>query len=96
MVSCAPRGGPGELTNDLGGRESQVCVRAPDGQILREMKLASASIEQFLRRQPPSRVVLETCAEAFRVADVVLDCKHEVSRASKLANAAACVGCAKN
>jgi transposase len=40
---------------DLGGRESQVCVRAAEGQIL-----------------------LETCAEAFRVADFALSCEHEV------------------
>jgi transposase len=63
---------------DLGGKESQACVRAADGRILHEGKLPTASIEAFLRRQPPSRVVLETCAEAFRVADAAIGCKHEV------------------
>lgn len=63
---------------DLGGRESQVCVRAEDGRILHESKIATVALGSFLKRQPPSRVVLETCAEAFGVADQVLSYKHEV------------------
>jgi transposase len=63
---------------DLGGRESQVCVRAAEGQILLERKLPTRDLESFLRHQPHSRVVLETCAEAFRVADFALSCEHEV------------------
>jgi transposase len=63
---------------DLGGRESQVCVRAQDGQILLERKVATATLKGFLDGQPPSRVVLETCAEAFVVADMAVDCQHEV------------------
>lgn len=63
---------------DLGGRESQVCVRSDSGQILLEQKVATRSLEIFLSRQPHSRVVLETCAEAFRVADSARKCRHEV------------------
>ena len=63
---------------DLGGRESQVCVRAADGQILLEQKVVTRTLGVFLGRQPHSRVVLETCAEAFRVADQALGCGHEV------------------
>ena len=63
---------------DLGGRESQVCVRATEGQILLERKLPTASLKKFLQQQPHSRIVLETCAEAFRVADFALSYKHEV------------------
>jgi len=63
---------------DLGGRESQICVRAEDGRILHEGKIATLCIESYLKRQPPSRVVLETCAEAFGIADKVLSFKHEV------------------
>lgn len=63
---------------DLGGRESQICVRSEDGSILKEKRWATARLEDFLRGQPPSRVILETCAEAFSVADVVLRCGHEV------------------
>jgi transposase len=45
---------------------------------LHEGKLPTASIGAFLRKQPPSRVVLETCAEAFRVADAAISCNHQV------------------
>jgi transposase len=63
---------------DLGGKESQLCVRASDGQILLEQKVATRTLETFLKRQPHSRVVLETCAEAFHVADLALSHAHEV------------------
>ena len=46
---------------DLGGRESQVCIRAADGQILLEQKVATRTLGGFFKAQPPSRVVLETC-----------------------------------
>ena len=63
---------------DLGGTESQVCVRASDGQILTERKLRNDALQKFLRGQEPSRVILETCSEAFRVADWATECQHEV------------------
>jgi transposase len=63
---------------DLGGTESQVCVRAQDGEILLERKMRTATLKSFLARQAPSRVVLETCAEAFAVADMAVSCQHEV------------------
>jgi transposase len=63
---------------DLGGKESQVCVRAADGQILHEGKIATLRLPQFFRRQAPSRVILESCAEAFRIADAATECQHEV------------------
>jgi transposase len=63
---------------DLGGTESQICVRAEDGRILQERKIPTRRLPQFLRDQPTSRVVLETCAEAFHIADAAADCRHEV------------------
>jgi transposase len=63
---------------DLGGRESQLCIRGSDGQILLEQKVPTRSLGLFLKRQPPSRVILETCAEAFHVADLALGSAHEV------------------
>jgi transposase len=63
---------------DLGGKESQVCIRAADGQILLERKLGTRSLGKFFTALPHSRIVLETCAEAFRVADLALSCQHEV------------------
>lgn len=63
---------------DLGGRESQVCIRSSDGTVVLEQKVATRTLGIFLSRQPHSRVVLETCAEAFRIADLALGCEHEV------------------
>jgi transposase len=63
---------------DLGGRESQVCVRAESGQILDERKIATTRIDAYLKAQPRSRVVVETCAEAFYIADQALRSNHEV------------------
>jgi transposase len=63
---------------DLGGTESQICVRSADGQVIEERKVATTRLEAFLRKQPTSRVVLETCSEAFRIADSAASCGHEV------------------
>lgn len=63
---------------DLGGRESQICVRSSEGQVLQEGKVETGRLASFLKVQPASRVVLETCAEAFCVADLALSCQHEV------------------
>jgi len=63
---------------DLGGKESQICVRAEDGRILQERKIATRRLPHFFREQPPSRVILETCSEAFQVADTATEYQHEV------------------
>ena len=63
---------------DLGGRESQICVRGADGAILEEKRHATRSLETLMKRWPPSRVILETSAEAFRVADAAKAAGHEV------------------
>lgn len=63
---------------DLGGVKSQVCVRSQDGQILQERKVETLRLGAMLKREPTSRVVLETCAEAFRIADLALASGHEV------------------
>lgn len=63
---------------DLGGKESQICIRAEDGVILLEAKHRTNQLERLLRARPPSRVILETSAESFRVADQALACGHEV------------------
>lgn len=62
---------------DLGARESQVCVRAADGMILLEGRRPTVELRAFLHRRPPSRVVVETCAEAFAVAAVARELGHE-------------------
>lgn len=66
------------LAIDLGGKESQLCIRETDGTILLERRLQTALLKRFLARRPPSRVVVETCTEAFAVADAALAAGHEV------------------
>ncbi len=63
---------------DLGGRESQVCIRHPDGSILGEHRHPTRKLGGLLRSWEPSRVVLETSAEAFAVADLALAAGHQV------------------
>lgn len=63
---------------DLGSRESQVCVRNERGEILLERKVATTRLGSYLSKRPQSRVILETCAEAFFVADAASAAGHEV------------------
>ena len=63
---------------DLGGRESQICVRGSDGTILEEKRLPTGRLGAYLSKRSPSRVILETCAEAFAVADQAQKAGHEV------------------
>jgi hypothetical protein len=64
---------------DLGGRESQICVRQPDGQILEENRCSTLSLRNYLSGLDRSKVVVETCAEAFKVADWATAAGHEVT-----------------
>lgn len=66
------------LAIDLGGKESQVCIRKADGNILVERRLRTAGLKKYLATRPPSRVVVETCTEAFAVADAALAAGHQV------------------
>jgi transposase len=63
---------------DLGSRESQVCIRNETGQIMLERRVLTRALPNLLRKQPRSRVVMETCAEAFAVADAAIEIGHEV------------------
>lgn len=66
------------LAIDLGGRESQICVRGSDGEIVEERRCRTAALPGYLARRPRSRVVVETCSEAFGIADAALAVGHEV------------------
>jgi transposase len=66
------------LAIDLGGKESQICVRGSDGQIVEERRCSTAMLGGYLASRPKSRVVVETCSEAFAVADAALAVGHEV------------------
>jgi transposase len=66
------------LAIDLGGRESQICVRGSDGQIVEERRCRTTALPAYLASRPQSRVVVETCSEAFGIADAALGAGHEV------------------
>jgi hypothetical protein len=53
-------------------------VRQPDGVIIEERRCTTRSLSIFLRRRPRSRVIVETCSEAFAIADKALELGHEV------------------
>ena len=63
---------------DLGGKESQVCVRSAEGAILEEARWPTRGLERFFASRPPGRVIVETCTEAFRIADAAQRHGHEV------------------
>jgi transposase len=66
------------LAIDLGGRESQICVRGSDGRILEERRWPTRRLGAYLAGRPTSRVIVETCAEAFGVAEAAVAAGHEV------------------
>lgn len=66
------------LAIDLGGSQSQICVRTEDGVIVEERRCPTRELPAFLARRAMSRVVMETCAEAFAIADSALTVGHQV------------------
>lgn len=63
---------------DLGGRESQICIRGPDNQVRVERRLPTSRLKAFFAELKPSRVIVETCAEAFAVAVDAKEAGHDV------------------
>jgi transposase len=63
---------------DLGGRESQICVRKDDGAVIEERRWRTRALDEYLAKKSPSRVVMETCSESFRIADLALKYGHQV------------------
>jgi transposase len=66
------------LAIDLGSRESQICIRNSESVILDEERRPTTGLAKYLAGKEKCRVVLESCAEAFAVADVALKAGHEV------------------
>jgi transposase len=66
------------LAIDLGGRESQICVRSASQEIIEEVRFPTQALQRYLKRRPKSRVIVETCAESFHVAEQALELGHEV------------------
>jgi transposase len=65
------------LAIDLGGRKSQICLRDERGNILEEREELTVRLGRYLESQPPSVVVVETCSEAFHVADLAKGFGHK-------------------
>jgi len=63
---------------DLGGFLSQICIRDELGKIIGELCVPTRELHITLAQYAPSRVVLETCAEAFAVADRLTRNGHDV------------------
>ena len=63
---------------DLGSKESQVCIRQADGTIVSERKHPTRKLGEWMQQWEPSRVILETSSEAFKVADAALAAGHQV------------------
>jgi len=62
---------------DLGARKSQICVRGGDGEIVEERRWETWDLKRYLASRPKSRVIVETCAEAFGVAAMAKELGHE-------------------
>jgi transposase len=65
---------------DLGAKESQVCVRSEGGEIVEERRIATRpqTLRRYLEGRAKSRVIVETGAEAFWVAEIARVSGHEV------------------
>ncbi len=62
---------------DLGGKESQICVRDETLRIVDEKRYPTRRLGDYLAKQPASRVIVETSAEAFAVADLARQGGHD-------------------
>jgi transposase len=63
---------------DLGGRDSQMCIRNGAGEIVEEMRCRTDRLVPMLARRAPARVVVKTCTEAFRIAARMQQHGHDV------------------
>ena len=63
---------------DLGGTESQICVRSADGTIVEEVRWGTRRLGSYLKKRPPGRVIVETSSEAFKIADAARELGHDV------------------
>src|SRR5712692_7611220 len=63
---------------DVGGKKSQICVRDSGGTIQFEGAWETLALGDHLRQLPHSRVILETAAQSFRIADQARAAGHEV------------------
>src|SRR5512146_1259809 len=62
---------------DLGARKSQICVRSSSGEILEERRWETWDLKRYLAGRSKSRVIVETCAEAFGGVAIAAELGHE-------------------
>jgi len=58
---------------DIGSRESQVCIRNGVGEVIKEVRCKTGELGRMLEGRAKNRVIVETCTEAFRIADTVIE-----------------------
>src|SRR5262245_58516001 len=63
---------------DIGGRESQIGGLSSVGERKLEKRMPTTKLKQFFSEIEPSRVILETCAEAFALGGQAKDAGHDV------------------
>jgi transposase len=63
---------------DLGGRKSQICRRNHIGEIIDQKKVDTNKIGTYLKKCSRARVIVETSAEAFSVAEEAKEMGHEI------------------
>ena len=63
---------------DWGGSESQICVRSADEEIIDSRRIRTARLGEYLAKRRPGRVIIESCAQAFSIADQARACGHQV------------------
>jgi len=63
---------------DLGAIKSQLCVREADGTIVVERSSRTLELPALLASLPPSRVILESCAEAVCIGRAAKEAGHDV------------------
>jgi transposase len=63
---------------DLGSKASHICVRTADGAVAQETRVPTQELGMWLARRELSQVVLETCNEAFAIADLASEAGHPV------------------
>jgi transposase len=66
------------LAIDIGGRESQLCRRTADGKLCEERRLRTSDLPAYFRQLEPQRVIFESCAESFWLADAAKAAGHDV------------------
>ncbi len=64
---------------DWGGRQSQICVRSSDEAIVDTRRVPTALLGEYLAKRPSGgRVIIETCSQAFSIADQAKAIGHDV------------------